>query len=167
MTIHEDAVSSLFDPPGTYALATFGRTHAVILTGSERFRELGYNLFTSGGGKRSTPLPPIHSAEDRLDGIWFCMPEERVTLALTLYFYSRLWRANKRVVLDAEGEHVETVCDNEEALWAEAQQLACDFVVNHMRPDHGALPDYDDDPYAPAEHGMGHAGAAHVADDGA
>ncbi len=173
MPTHNDLFHQLLsNPPGSYGLSTYGQTHAVILTGSRDFIERAYNLFVSMGGEapreheEETPLPPLHRS-DRPETMWFCLPEERIRLALALYFHGQLYRHHTRDVLDEEGDFIEVVCDREEALWAEAQQLACDFVVNHMRPNSGALPSYDDDPYAPEEHGQGHAGPAHVSDDSA
>ncbi len=174
MPTHNDLFHTLlFNPPGRYGLSTYGQTHAVILTGSPEFLSKGYALFVSFGGEapreheEESPLPPIHRAEDRIDGIWFCLPHKRIELALALYFYGQLYRHHTRDIIDAEGDFVEAVCDNEDALWVEAQQLACDFMVNHMLPDSAALPTYEHQHIAPEEHGVGHSGPAHTSDDSA
>lgn len=170
-TSHDLFDTLLNQPPGRYGLSSYGQTTAVVLTGGEEFRRKGYNLFVSMGGEAarevesSTPLPPIHRADDRPDGIFFCLPVVRIRLALALYFNAHLIRANTRDLLDEEGDFIEVVCDNESALWEEAQQLACDFVVNHMRPDSSALPTYVFDPFMPHEHAVGRLGAPHVGDD--
>lgn len=158
-----DSFSSLLqDPPGTYALTPFGSTHAIVLTGCPTFRERGYNLFTSMGGKAHQPLPPLHST-DRVDTVWFCTTADAARMALALYLYGRLWRTNMRAVVDDEGDFVECVCDNEAELWTQAEQLACDFIVSHMRPDHRALPTYEGDTRT-VEHGLGTIGVGHDSD---
>ncbi len=158
-TIHDPFATLLLDPPGTYALSSFGGTKAIVLRGDATFRHRGYNLFVSLGGQSNhnaraeTPLPQLHLTDDP-DVVWFCMPEERVTLALALYLNAQLVRANTREVRDADGDFVEVVCDNEAALWEQAQQQAVDFVAWHMQPDYRALPSYEFDPLA-VEHRLG------------
>ncbi len=171
MTNHDALFTTLFtQPPGRYGLSAFGQTHAVILTGCPLFHELGYNLFLNGGGeaKRSlyaeTPLPPLHKTDDARV-VWFCLPEARVKLALRLYFYAQLVRADTTDILDADGDFTEVACLNEARHWEDAEQLACDFMVSHMRPNSGALPTYEADQHVPAEHGLGNLGAPHVSED--
>ncbi len=152
----------LNDPPGTYGLTPNGNTSAVTLRGDARFRELGYNLFTSYGGETLSgarcerPLPPIHLTEDK-DVVWFCLPASRVRVALTLYLYGQLYQTQgvRRSVIDDEGDLVEVVCDNEDALYEQAGQLACDFVVNHMHPDYATVDPEDQRSKVVVEHGMG------------
>ncbi len=144
--------SLLTDPPGQYALTPFGNTHAVVLTGCPTFQRRAYNLFVSRGCD-GIPPPPVHDSL-RLNTVWFCLPEERVRLALALYLYGQLVRANTRDVIDEEGDFVEVICDNEPALWDQAEQLACDFMVNHMPRDWRALPSYESDDRI-VEHGVG------------
>lgn len=150
----------LTDPPGQYALTPFGSTHTVVLTGSHLFHTKGYNLFTSMGGEATrepreddddesirgvTPLPPIHHST-LANTIFFCMPLERVKLALALYLHGQLYKTQgaRRSVIDDEGDFVEMACDNEAALWEAAQQGACDFIVNHMPSNYRALPAYEE-----------------------
>ncbi len=133
--------SLLLDPPGSY------------------FRQRGYNLFTSFGGesKRNeryeTPLPVLHYT-DEVDMVYFGMPAERVRVALSLYLYAQLWRANTRDLVDSEGDYLDTVCDCEAALWDQAEQAACDFIVMHMPPNWSVLPEYGVKA-AVIEHGFG------------
>ncbi len=135
----------LTEPPGSYSLTAYGNTHAVILTGDAAFRECAYNLFVSMGGEaqrathQETPLPKVHTT-DRADVVWFCLPAARVTLALRLFAYAALWRANAHDLTDAEGDYLDTVCDTEAALWDQTEQMAIDFVVTHMRPNYAAIP---------------------------
>ncbi len=149
----------LTNPPGRYGLMPYGNTYAVILTGCPLFWEKGYALFISFGGEQAqyihveSPLPPLHRT-DRAHTAWFCLPAERVRLALALYLYGQLVRRNTRDIIDEEGDFVEVVCDNEVALWEEAQQLAADFIVNHLRPDHSAIPD-NESTTTVVEHGWG------------
>ena len=130
----------LCNPPGEYRLTPYGRTHAVILRGDAPFRERGYNLFASMGGEArhevrfETPLPPLHTT-DRADTVWFCLPADRVKLALRLWLYAQLWKAGARDVFDAEGDYLDTVCPDEAALWDQTEQPAMDFIVTHMPPD--------------------------------
>ncbi len=161
MSTHHDALFSILltQPPGTYALSRYGQTHAVVLTGCPTFHSRGYNLFLNGGGeskrdaRAETPLPPLRLTDDPRV-VWFCLPEARVQLALRLWCYGQLYRLNARDVIDAEGDFVETVVDDETALMAEAEQLALDFVAWHMRPDYSALPSYEFDPIW-VEHRLG------------
>ena len=147
---------------GYYGLSRFGQTHAVILTGDRAFRTKGYNLFASFGGESAregeveTPVPPIHYS-DRPNTIWFCLPDTRVRSALTLYFFGQLYQTQgvRTSVIDDQGDFVEMKCENEEALYEQAGQLACDFIVNHMRPDWRALPSYDADYGAVVEYSIG------------
>lgn len=143
----------LFDPPGTYALTPFGSTHAVVLTGSPLFHTRAHNLFASFGSETGQAVPPLHTT-DRADTVWFCQSAPRVRAALRLYLFARLFKAHARDVIDAEGDFVEVVCDDEVALWEQAEQLACDFIVSHMHADHRALPVYSGDERS-VEHGMG------------
>ncbi len=82
-------------------------------------------------------------------------------MALARYLYTQLYqtKAARRDVVDAEGDFVEVVCDNEPALWDEAEQLACDFIVTHMRPNWRALPTYEEDTRPVIEHDLGVLGA--------
>lgn len=159
LTQHDLFNTLLNDPPGTYALVTYGNTHAVILKGCSDFRRKGYNLFVSYGGEQQkliyaeSPLPPLHLT-DQANTVWFCQPKERSQLALALYFNAQLVRANLRDVIDDEGDFVEVVCDKEAELWEEAQQLACTFMVSHMLPDHRVIHDNESTP-ATQEHGIG------------
>lgn len=140
----------LTNPPGQYGRIKSGHTAAVTLTGSPEFRARAYDLFASFGGevKRAewteSRLPIIRKA-DRPDTDWFYLPLPRIEGAVRLYLYGQLWRAKgvKRVVLDEEGDYVETVCDNEDALWEEAGALAARFVAEEMVSDWGAIPDDD------------------------
>lgn len=152
----------LTNPPGEYGLATYGNTQAVILVGSPEFRERGYNLFASMGGEVKhleyvESRLPILRPSDRLNTSWFCLPFARIEGALRLYFYGQLYGAKgvKRDLVDEEGDFMESVCDNEETLWEEAAQLACDFIVQHMRGQPGAIPELHPFRYHVPEHGFG------------
>lgn len=152
----------LIDPKGYYGLTSYGNTHAVTLTGSPLFQERGYNLFTSFGGETAgeneleSRVPPLHNSI-RPDTVWFCMPKARVLMAIQLYFYTKLWTAKGECqdVRDEEGDFIETVCSNEDALMAEASELAAQFVALEMTPDSAALPKSDiGNRYVPREHGV-------------
>ncbi len=139
--------SLLNDPPGLYFLTPGEGSSIIVLRGSPLFRQRGYDLFISFGGesKRNeryeTPLPRLHYT-DEADTVYFRLPAPRVRVALALYFYAQLWRANTRDLVDSEGDYLDTVCDCEAALWDQAEQAACDFIVMHMPPNWRVLPEY-------------------------
>jgi hypothetical protein len=140
----------LSNPPGQYGRVKSGHTAAVTLTGSPEFRTRAYNLFASFGGETrrvewvESRLPIVRKA-DRPDTDWFYLPLPRIEGALRLYFYGQLWQAKgvKRVVVDEDGDYVETICDNEAELWDEAGTMAARFVTEEMRSDWDAIPDDD------------------------
>ncbi len=151
--------SLLLDPPGSYSLTPYGASSLVVLKGSPLFIQRGYDLFISMGGesKRNeryeTPLPGLHYT-DEVDTVYFGLPAPRIRIALALYFYAQLWRANTRDLVDDEGDYLDTVCDCEAALWDQAEQAACDFIVCHMPPNWRVLPEYGVKA-AVVEHGFG------------
>lgn len=138
----------LDNPPGQYGFTPYGNTHAVSLTGSPAFRERAFNLFASFGGGTSeadeneSRLPTLHTSE-RLNTAWFCMPPERVLAALRLYLFGQLWQYKGQTVdiLDEDGDRTDCTCLNEDALMAEATELATLFMATEMPRDWAAFPD--------------------------
>lgn len=161
---HDDYHGLLSNPPGRYGKVNCGQTWAVTLTGSDEFRARGYNLFSSFGGDSQRGAwvenrPPTIRVADRPDTIWFCLPLARIEAAVRLYLYPQLYRVKgvKRAIVDDEGDLIETVCDNEAELWAEAQALAARFVANEMPSDWDAVPSNDWEPRTVVEHSVGSA----------
>ncbi len=150
----------LTNPPGRYGLVDYGETKAVILTGDAIFRERAFNLFASFGSEVKngdvveTRIPTLRTS-DRVNTVWFCMPVARIEEALRYYFYGHLWRAKCRHVVDQDGDFTEAVCDTEPAAWEEACQLACDFIVQHMGFESGAIPILSPTPLPLVEHDLG------------
>ncbi len=137
----------LFDPIGQYGLVDYAATQAVTLTGSKLFRDRAFNLFASFGGESNRGgwvenRPPVLRASDRPDTQWFCLPRARIHTALRLFLYGQLYPIKGLIqpVLDEEGDQIDSICTNEDALMEESSNLATQFMTEQMVWDYSAIP---------------------------
>jgi len=146
----------LTNPSGAYGRAPYGASIAYTLRGNEQFIQLAHTLFDNfggevingprdGTGKRWLENRPVVLRSTPNPTAWFfCMPEERFRLALRTYLYCQMYRhhAKIQVVVDEDGDRVDSICLNEAELEREAAVLADTFYHYEVRPDYGALPEY-------------------------
>ena len=142
----------LTDPEGTYQQGVYGDTIAFILKGSDEFRRRAINLFSSFdiGITRQSQQSREYTYHTNLsvhpgrepDSCFFCLPTHRARAALTLYFYTQLYKDKgvKKYIKDNDGDLIDIVLENEDELNREADLLAQSFISHYIPVHYGNLP---------------------------
>ena len=128
----------LSNPSGRWHLVSHGREKAVVLQGSEDFIRRNTNMMASFGGGHITAAHRNVKIESRplfANTVIVPITEERLITALRLYFYGQIYniKANRKDIVDEEGDLVEIHVLNVPAMMKEARELAERFYQTAMK----------------------------------